>query len=406
MGKAMVQSDAPFNEPPRPPFAAFLGDETARRLVARFASDRGWPAETVRGGTVAEAVLALDGQPTPEVLVIDLSDAADAPAAANRLAEVCDPGTVVIGVGTVNDVNLFRQLIALGLADYLLKPLTLDILTGAVDRALVVPEPDPQPGDRARVLVVTGARGGTGATTVAINIAWLLAEDHQARVALVDMDLQFGTTALALDLEPGRGFREALENPARVDSLFMERAMVRHGDRLALLCAEEALDKPLAPQGEAIGLILDHLNEDRDWIVVDAPRRMLADNPALLAKATHVLLVSDPTLAGMRDTLRLKAFTKGVNPGAEISVIGSRVGLLKKGELDRATFEKGAEVSLRALLPFDPVAAAAGVEKGQPLCVAAKGSKVAQALRGLTESLSGDGAASGGLFARLFHHRA
>jgi pilus assembly protein CpaE len=81
-----------------------------------------------------------------------------------------------------------------------------------------------------RLIAVVGARGGVGATTVATNLAWTLAHEHNMRVALVDLDLFFGTCGLALDLELGRGFREALENPARIDSLFIERAMVREGE--------------------------------------------------------------------------------------------------------------------------------------------------------------------------------
>ncbi|MDV7396632.1 P-loop NTPase, partial [Arthrospira platensis SPKY1] len=92
------------------------------------------------------------------------------------------------------------------------------------------------------MVAVIGARGGVGATTVAVNCAWLLAHDLELKTALIDLDLYFGSCALALDVEPGKGFREALENPERIDGLFLERAMVRVSDKLFLLAAEDDLE--------------------------------------------------------------------------------------------------------------------------------------------------------------------
>ena len=68
------------------------------------------------------------------------------------------------------------------------------------------------PKDNKRV-VVLGVRGGVGASTVAVNLAWLFSDQYNMNTALIDLDLEFGTIALSLDLEPTRGLREALENP-------------------------------------------------------------------------------------------------------------------------------------------------------------------------------------------------
>ena len=144
------------------------------------------------------------------------------------LAEVCDEGTQVIALGDINDVELYRSLIGHGVHDYLVKPVSAETVAAALTRAERGPNGEPAP-KIGRLIAVIGARGGVGATTVATNLAWTLAHDHDMRVALVDLDLFFGTCGLALDLELGRGFREALENPARVDSLFIERAMVQGG---------------------------------------------------------------------------------------------------------------------------------------------------------------------------------
>ena len=126
-------------------------------------------------------------------------------AAVNALAEACDIGTRVVALGTVNDVTLYRELRALGVDDYLIKPVTPDQLETAL--AHTAPRPAPGTTDAegpAELYLMCGVRGGIGASTVALNVAWVLAHEWDRRVALADLDLQFGTAALSLDLESPR----------------------------------------------------------------------------------------------------------------------------------------------------------------------------------------------------------
>jgi len=115
---------------------------------------------------------------------------------------------VVIAVGQVNDVRLYRDLLASGIHDYLLKPLSSgqvrDALSGRrrcsrrrVQRCLLA--------KRHISTAVVGTRGGVGASTLVTSLAWLFSTDHRMATALLDLDVHFGTGALALDLEPGRG---------------------------------------------------------------------------------------------------------------------------------------------------------------------------------------------------------
>jgi pilus assembly protein CpaE len=77
---------------------------------------------------------------------------------------------------------------------------------------------------------------------------------------------------LALDLELGRGFREALENPARIDSLFIERAMVREGENLFVLSTEEALDGAFSFDPSALTSLIESLRRDFQCVIFDFPR--------------------------------------------------------------------------------------------------------------------------------------
>ena len=98
---------------------------------------------------------------------------------------------------------------------------------------------------------VIGVRGGVGASTLATSLAWLMGDKAGRSTALLDLDVHFGTGALALDLEPGRGLTDAIENPSRIDGLFIERAMVRANDKLCVLSAEAPINQPLLTDGSA-----------------------------------------------------------------------------------------------------------------------------------------------------------
>ncbi len=373
------------------PFAAFAGDDDSRTAIAKAAEELGIANPAIASGGVADAVRRLGNVTTPELLVVDLTSANDPMSEIGALADVCDEGTQVLAIGDVNDIALYRALLAFGVHDYLVKPIDPAILAASLTRAKDGPQPAEPAGETAgRVVAVVGTRGGVGATTVAVNVAWMLAHEQGLRVALVDLDLFFGSCGLTLDLEAGRGFREALENPSRIDGLFIERAMVRADDNLFVLSAEEALDYAISFDPSAIELLIEHLRRDFQAVVVDLPRFAARTQTSILTPPSSVVLVSEPSLAGTRDTQRLvKLFANGA-PKAEISVVLNRVGANKGAEVSRRDFEAGAETKARFVVPFEPKTLAATTGTGKPLAKVAKGSKTTQALRALSVEVAGD----------------
>lgn len=378
----------------REPFMAFVGDEVTRATLARVAAARGWNEASVLVGGAADAAPALAGIPTPELLVIDLADAGEPLNDLAELAEVCDPGTRVVALGIVNDIALYRELIDSGVEDYLVKPVTADVLGDVLDRrpeslADETTPADSDGGRMGRLIAVVGARGGVGASTVAVNIAWDLAHTHGHKVALVDLDLFFGDIALSLDLEPGRGFLEALENPERIDGLFVQRALVRESDNLFFLGAEETLDRQIAFRAEAMGLLLEQLRSAYDNVVIDLPRFGARTQIPMITPPSSLAVVSDLSLAGMRDSMRLRTFIRETVPDAEVKVVVNRVGYSPKGEMAKADFARGVDAPVDFAIPFDGKAAAESAGRGKPLVQVAPRGKAATALRTLARELGG-----------------
>ena len=122
----------------RDPFHAYVCDDHSLDLLRAVVQDMGWPIEKVHKGGLRNAVQSLSMAPSPNVLFVDLSESGDPLNDINNLAEVCEPGTVVIASGQVNDVRLYRDLVASGIQDYLLKPMAADTLRDALAAAQAV----------------------------------------------------------------------------------------------------------------------------------------------------------------------------------------------------------------------------------------------------------------------------
>jgi pilus assembly protein CpaE len=382
----------------------FIRDEGTRAaLGAALGAD--WPDATVNAGGIAEATVYLAGDPTVRTLIVDLSGNPDAFKALDRLAEVCTPGSVVIALGEVNDVALYRRLRAAGIADYLVKPVTTEAFSHALMTAsqpAVSIGQDKAARPRGDVVAVIGARGGVGTTMVATTLAWLFAEEAHRRTMLIDLDVRWGTTGLALDVETSHGLCEVLANPERIDSLFVSSAASRIGDRLSLLASEEPLDAVAEARPGALELLLKEARRDSERIVMDVPRLGADFVRRAFAEATIIIIVTDFSLAGLRDAGRLVSLAKEAAPEAKCLVVGNRAGAYKKSELAPAEVQKSLKTTLSAIIPEDRAAVLEALNTGKPLPKAAPGSKVVAALRGLAQNFDKDTPQQTGLFSRFF----
>lgn len=388
---ALQRNDASLGE--RDELIAFVGDDETRQTIQSI-TERHWPRAVLVNGGAATAVRHAGEISQAKMLVLDLADSEDPVAHVRLIRDNCTRDTHIIAIGAVNDVNLYRELISLGVTDYLVKPLTSEAFHKALISATTEVEeeaaaPKSAKSELGRLVLVIGARGGVGTTAVTVNIGSLLAREYRRRTVILDLDLKFGTTALSLDLDPGRGLAEALTNPARVDGLFIASAVVPQDDRLFLLAAEEALDGPAAVSGAALTLLLNELRQNFDCVIADLPRWMAASEPTVLAGATDIIVVSDLSLPGMRDTLRLNTYLKntvGLTPKVVVNRAAKTAG---KGALAATDFAKGIEAPVAAILPEDPKVGLAAAS-GKPYVESAgKNSKLVQALRPIAEATSG-----------------
>ncbi len=335
-----------------------VGSRPGRAAVMGFAIDadseaalRNGLAEAVpqgleiRRGDIRSAIATLRRTATPHVLIVDISQEDQPLAALDDLSQVVEPDVRVLVVGDRADADFYRRLTrSLGIAEYLYKPLTADM----VARHFV---PAVRPGGTndwgmrgGRVIAVTGARGGVGVTTVAVNLAWTLSETGARHTALMDSDLHTGTAALLLGAKPGPGLRAALEAPERVDELFVERAATAVRDRLHVLAAEESLGEPLHDSPGAAERLLGALRRRYNFVVLDIPFRGTPLHRELWQLSNEQVVVMDPSLPSVRDALRLLALPRTALQPRRPMLVLNRAG--RPGGLATAHLSKALE--------FDP----------------------------------------------------
>src|SRR3954447_19128417 len=361
----------------RDPFSAFVTDEETAEMLRPIAVEHGWSPEKVNKGGLRNAVQTLSVAASPSILFVDLSESGDPLNDINALAEVCEPGTVVIAAGQVNDVRLYRDLVASGIQDYLLKPFSPDQLRDAFANAQMTisgPRMVESGNEKPNVMAaVIGVRGGVGASTVATSLAWLMGDKGGRSTALLDLDVHFGTGALALDLEPGRGLTDAIENPSRIDGLFIERAVVRANERLWVLSSEAPIHQPLVTDGTAFFALQEEMRNAFESTVLDLPRHMLIQHPHLVHDAHVAVVVAELTLAGTRDTIRVLAWLKSNAPQTKVVVVANGVPSGGALEISRKDFEQSIERPVDIVFPYDSKAPAKPAKLEKPLAEVATG---------------------------------
>lgn len=400
MRAVRLEDEAGVASPPPKEHAdclAFVSDDQTREVIRAVASPR-FPGLRIRMGGTREALDQLGQGAAPRVLVVDVSDAPKPMGAMLPIMTAFGDETRVIAIGSMNDVNLYRDMIEAGVVEYLVKPISEQSFANALGRLHAKPAVAPAPAapapaaagapERKTLIAVLGTRGGVGASTVASNFAWLVANDLKKRTTLLDLDLQNGTIALALDIEPTRGLREALENPDRIDTLFINSATARIGERLLVMAAEESVDEDVHYDGHAIDLLIAELHRQTECIVVDLPRSAPSARARVLHAASEVVIVTELTLAGLRDAIRLQGVVQHAAPQARVTFVANRASG-REPAVSRSEFEKALGHSLAFVIPEDLRAGTAASNSGKPIVAAASGSKVVQPLRALALRLCG-----------------
>ena len=376
-------------KPDREGIIAVLQDQPTLDRVQGSIRDQQLDDELTLEPTLESALRKVREGSLPRILIMDLSESTSPISELSAARSVGGADLKLLALGTVNDVSLFRDLLAAGASDYLVKPLSREALALGLEKQKSTASGGPGSG-LGQIVAFIGSRGGVGTTTTAVGCAWLLSDKNKENTALVDLDLHFGTVALNLDADPGTGLSEALEQPSRIDALFVDRAMVKASDTLRILASEAAVGETLMIDAGAIDVLLYELRRKFTWIVIDLPRWVTPTQRLVLAAASRVVIVCERSLAGLRDTIRLQTLLREHAPQAQVMMVDAGASG-ERATVGKSEFEKAVGKSLDVTLSHDAKSAGAATNAGQPLPVAAPRSPVVRELEQLITTMIGAG---------------
>lgn len=206
------------------------------------------------------------------------------------------------------DSELLVRCMRAGAREFLTPPFTQGAVVEALVRASVRRPTAARPTNKAlgRLMVFTGAKGGSGVTTIATNFAVALANESAQGTLLIDLDLPLGAAALDLGITAPFSTVDAIQNAGRLDSNFLSRLLTKHNSGLSVLSAPDKYSSFTVPE-EPLEKLLTAARQDFEYVIVDAGSTVGPTYTALIDAATTVYLVTQVSISELRNSNRIVA---------------------------------------------------------------------------------------------------
>ncbi len=322
-----------------------------------------------------------------------------------------DPVLVLMMVAETVTADLLRYAMRAGVSDVIESPLDETKIEAAIEqfahdvlkRRNVAARAgrEVERTERGQLITVTSAKGGSGKTVMATNVALLLNRLADKKVVLVDADLQFGDVCLLLQLEPRFTMVNAAHELHQLDSEMLDSLLTEHPSGLRVLAAP--LEPAFADDITTAGLMqmLDVLQETYDYVVVDTASMLDELILSLIEKADQVLMIVDMDLPSVKnaklalETLRLLKFSTG-----NVKLVMNRSN--SKARLDNKEIEGALKMEIAAAVPSD-AAVPNSVNEGRPVVETDPKGKVAKGFESVAALIAGkipESSQKSGLFGR------
>jgi pilus assembly protein CpaE len=371
-------------------FVAFVGDRESEAALHRMVLDQALPHVHIEVGTLDDAIAYLKAvDHAPAKLLVDLSDSAMPLSDLARLSDVCEPSVGVFALGERNDVGLFRSLLQLGVVDYLVKPLTVELL----QRTIFAAEGQQQ-ARSGKIVAMLGTRGGIGTTTIALNLGRYLADDTHRRVVYVDANLHGGAANSMLGLEANNGLVDALQNVRRIDAPFLQRALLAKSARFYVLSSALELQSDYQPKPGDFIELLATLTAQFHYVIVDVGRPGSLLSTETLKQARRTFVVADHSVHSVKEAIRIIRHVEDSSGAASASLILNRPMASSTGRVQSPDFAKAVGRTVLEDIPHDSKMLATAENLGESTEVR-EGGPFAQSIVHLAANLTGQQKISG-----------
>ncbi len=378
--------------------------DLARQLRNRPGTDE---VDMLSGGPARLSTLADDA--IPDVLVVDqprLGDDGDGDLdQIERLGHLFPRLAFIVLSNDLSQDFLLRAMRA-GVREVLPATPGAAALVQSLDR--IAEKLGSQGGAQGKVLAFISCKGGSGSTFLATNLAYALSAGSSKRVALIDMNLQFGDASLFVsDTKPLATLSDVATQIHRLDPSFLASSMVAVTPNYSILAAPSDPAHASDVKPEHIDAIVKLARRQYDFIVLDVGRSLDPVSIRALDHADTIYPVLQMTLPYIRDGKRLLTVFRNLDYGKDkVELIVNRHDT--NSDIRMKDLEEAFDTTTMRTVPNHYDAAAKSVNQGVPVTRLAPDSPLSAALNEMARKLTGEAAplASAGLVARLFKRRA
>jgi pilus assembly protein CpaE len=321
----------------------------------------------------------------PDVVLVDI--AADGVASALRAIELLRqelPDAAVFAVGPLTQPQLIVSVMRAGVREFIERPTTATDLLDAFVRLTATRRKPGRESSRGKVFTIVNAKGGNGATTVAVNLALALQSIHHS-TALVDM-APLGHCALHLNLRPAFTVSDAITNLHRLDSSLLESFMVRH-DRGLQVLAGPVTPTVIEPSASDIARLLDTIVGMFHYIVVDVSSRLDSATRLVSNLSEKILLVAHADVASLWSAGRVAQYLGESGSRDRFALVLNRY--RKVAGFDEAQTEAAIGAPVLWRIPNQYFAVSTAIDRGVPL-VQQGNTEFGRSISGLAEYLTKD----------------
>lgn len=375
---------------PAATIGVFARDKTLKETVAKLADD--WRfARTqmdVIDGDVDTAMSLYKSKPAHNVIIVETQSVDDAfVQQLEDLAQYCDETTAAIVIGHVNDVNLYRKLIAMGVSDYLVLPLSGEVLSEVMAKSMI----DRLGASGSKLVAVLGAKGGVGASSVAQALATGVSEFMDEKTMIMDAAGGASYLTVAFGADPLTSLSAAAKAAVASDKDSLKRMILKPTAKLSVLASggEGILETPVTAEG--FEDVLDAVMEENPATIVDLSQAESKIAKVTLQRAHVIVLVAQPTVQSLRNVRSLMQDIKDLRGGegetSQIKLVLNMKGQFADQEVPPGDVEKALGKKIDLILPFDTKAFPMAEVTGQKIFEAKALRPIAQKLAAMVEDL-------------------
>jgi len=304
------------------------------------------------------------------------------------------PESTVIIMSVQGETEYVRKAMTAGARDFLCKPFDIDELSETIiktwnlelkrrEKASVFNQCDDL---KPRVVTVFSTKGGVGKTTIAANLAVSLARKTKKRVALVDLDLQFGDVAVMLNVSVKNTVSDLVKEFAQLDKALLDEYMVTHFSGVKVLPA------PIKPEyaeyitGNHVEKIINTLRESFSYIIIDTAAGFHESVLTALDLSDRILLVSTLDLPSIKNIKTgLDVMETLHYPEEKIHIVINKAS--EQYGIKYRDFEDTLQKKIKFFIPEDNQTVIASANKGLPFVMTRAETKVAKAVADICKSL-------------------